>query len=187
MYIRFHFTGGRANYAERALACGRMLVDMKVSSREFLRLTTYEMNELVKTQLGGSRVDVDNERIPSMYNQSETLLQLCDHVEQDAWFIMSLMFKLLVLPLSKQISNITGGLLARVFAGGRSERNEYLLCHEFHRRKFIIPDKKGFEPKKSADGDDGEEGGDRKKGPRRKKPEYGGMWGQTVCCILRGG
>eukprot|EP00041_Stephanoeca_diplocostata_P033068 m.1082251 g.1082251 ORF g.1082251 m.1082251 type:complete len:1545 (-) comp24263_c0_seq2:139-4773(-) len=166
--------GGRANYAERALACGRLLVDMKVSSREFLRLTTYEMNELVKTQLGGTRVDVDNERIPAMYQQSETLLQLCDHVERDAWFVMSLLFKLLVLPLSKQIANITGGLLARVFAGGRSERNEYLLCHEFHRRKFIIPDKKGYEPKKSADADDGDDNGDRKKGPRRKKPEYSG-------------
>lgn len=174
-----HGSGGRANWQERALAGGRLLVDMQTSAREFLRLTSYDMTELVRTQLERKRVDIDAEVIPSMYSQSETLLQLCDHVEQDAWFIFTLMLKLHVLPLSKQITNITGGLLARTFAGGRSERNEYLLCHEFHRRKYIVPDKfKQRDDKKGGDddGDDDHEAAkaDSKKGPRRKKAEYAG-------------
>ena len=177
--------GGRANFAEKAAASGRLLVDLKISAREFVKLTTYEMQELVETQLQGKRVDVDSDMIPGMYQQSDTLLQLCDHVEQDAFYIMSCMLKLLVLPLSKQITNITGGLIARTFAGGRSERNEYLLCHEFHRKKYIVPDKKGWSPKTSSpginpDGDDagpggpGGGGGGSKKGPRRKKAAYAG-------------
>lgn len=178
-------SGGRANFAEKALASGRLLVDLKISAREFVKLTTYEMTELVQTQLQGQRVDVDSDMIPGMYQQSDSLLQLCDHVEQDAFYIMSTMLKLLVLPLSKQISNITGGLLARVFAGGRSERNEYLLCHEFHRKKYIVPDKKGWNAGKSSGGggqglnpngddDEGGGGGAAKKGPRRKKAAYAG-------------
>ena len=179
--------GGRANFAEKAAASGRLLVDLKISAREFVKLTTYEMTELALTQLGAARIDVDSDMIPGMYQQSDTLLQLCDHVEQDAFYIMSVMMKLLVLPLSKQITNITGGLMARTFAGGRSERNEYLLCHEFHRRKYIVPDKKGWTPKGGGfqgagvnpDGDGGPEGGGgggggSKKGPRRKKAGYGG-------------
>lgn len=170
-----HGPGGRANWQERAIAGGRLLVDMQTSSREFLRLTSYDMTSLVQTQLQRKRVDVDGEMIPAMYGQTDTLLQLVDHVEQDAWFVMTLMFKLHVLPLSKQITNITGGLLARTFAGGRSERNEYLLCHEFHRRKYIVPDK--FKPKENKIGDaedDDDDGSAKKKGPRRKKAEYAG-------------
>ena len=50
-----------------------------------------------------------------------------------------------LIPPYHQITNITGGLLTRTFGGGRSERNEYLLCHEFHRRKLIVPDRPSFQ------------------------------------------
>lgn len=169
-----HGPGGKANWQERAIAGGRLLVDMQTSSREFIRLTSYDMSELVQTQLQRKRVDVDGAMIPAMYSDSENLLQLVDHVEQDAWFVMTLMFKLHVLPLSKQITNITGGLLARTFAGGRSERNEYLLCHEFHNKKYIVPDKFQQQAMSKGGDDDEEGGGAKKKGPRRKKAEYAG-------------
>lgn len=174
--LTFGAGGGRANFASKAVASGRMLVDVKISAREFVRQTTYEMNELVERQLDKKtkREDLDADMIPSMFNQSETLLGLCDFVERDAYLVLTLMFKLLILPLSKQISNITGGLFARVFAGGRSERNEYLLCHEFHRRKYIVPDKKQWEIKKPDAGDDDVDGIGQKKGPRRKKAQYAG-------------
>lgn len=164
-------SGGKANYTERTLAVGRMLVDVKVSAREFVRQTTYEMDELVKVQLHKERQDVDPDQIPQMYQNSDTLMKLVDHVSQDSLFIFELMFKLMVIPLTKQITNITGGLLAKTFAGGRSQRNEYLLCHEFHKRKFIVPDKLVWQDKsKPEDGEDGA----KKSNPRRKKAAYAG-------------
>lgn len=46
-----------------------------------------------------------------------------------------------LIPLSKQLSNLCGHLWNRTFRGVRSERVEYLLLHEFHKLKYIVPEK----------------------------------------------
>ena len=45
------------------------------------------------------------------------------------------------LPLTKQLTNLSGSLWSRTLAGQRAQRIEMLLLHEFHSRKFILPDK----------------------------------------------
>jgi len=45
------------------------------------------------------------------------------------------------LPLSKQLTNLAGNSWNSSLQNKRADRNEMLLCHEFHKKKFILPDK----------------------------------------------
>lgn len=49
-----------------------------------------------------------------------------------------------MLPLTKQLSALSGQLWSRTLAGQRAGRIEMLLLHEFHSRKFIVPDKQSY-------------------------------------------
>jgi DNA polymerase alpha subunit A len=76
-----------------------------------------------------------------MFWNSESLINLVKHCETDSMLSAELMFKLEVLPLTKQLTNLAGNLWSRTLTGARAERNEYLLLHEFHKAKYIVPDK----------------------------------------------
>eukprot|EP00913_Durusdinium_trenchii_P029697 g27834.t1 len=54
----------------------------------------------------------------------------------------------LLRPLTRQLTNLAGNLWNASLQNKRAERNEFLLCHEFHRKKFVLPDKENAAQKK---------------------------------------
>ncbi|TDH69949.1 hypothetical protein CCR75_007564 [Bremia lactucae] len=79
-----------------------------------------------------------------LLNGPELFVKFLRHTLDDAMFVLHLMHKLEIVPLSKQLANLCGYLWTRTLEGNkRAEQIEYLLLHEFTRskHKFIVPEK----------------------------------------------
>lgn len=139
------------------------------------------MCELV---LGGSntRQEIDNEAaLNSWAKTRKGLMNYLNHCEADTYFIAAIALKVQMLPLTKVLTNLAGNSWARTLSGTRAERNEYILLHEFHKNKYICPDKiygKGKSHKVEDETMEGEESSDVKKKDKYKgglvfEPEKG--------------
>ena len=144
---------------------------------------SWSLSEMCELYLGhGSpRRELDNEvALKTWATSRDGLLNYLNHCEADTYFIAAIALKVQMLPLTKVLTNLAGNSWARTLSGTRAERNEYILLHEFHRNKYICPDKifgKGKQ-KMEEDAPEGEEGVDVKKKDKYKgglvfEPEKG--------------
>jgi len=142
---------------------GRLLCDLASdSAKMMITSTTWSLSEMCRGHLKHEREDIDPEDTASFFDGSvsspERLMTFVRHCEHDAHYQMAIASKVQILPLTKQLTNIAGNSWcvpqlayshnhsSRLFRnktlnGGRAERNEYILLHEFHRLKYICPDK----------------------------------------------
>eukprot|EP00602_Paraphysomonas_sp_CaronLab_P000598 CAMPEP_0185022260 /NCGR_PEP_ID=MMETSP1103-20130426/4977_1 /TAXON_ID=36769 /ORGANISM="Paraphysomonas bandaiensis, Strain Caron Lab Isolate" /LENGTH=1359 /DNA_ID=CAMNT_0027554251 /DNA_START=80 /DNA_END=4156 /DNA_ORIENTATION=+ len=131
--------------SDRDVASGRLLCDTYKAAKEFLRETTYSLGHLAASQLQVERQEVDPVDVPRYFFDSKSIVKLAIHTLNDAFIVQRLVLKLQVVPLTKQLTNLSGNLWARTMRGARAERIEYLLLHEFHNLKYIIPERKPFD------------------------------------------
>ncbi|KAJ0041257.1 hypothetical protein Pint_28022 [Pistacia integerrima] len=133
--------GSGASPGVMSCIAGRLLCDTYLCSRDLLKEVSYSLTQLAKTQLNKDRKEIAPHDTPRMFQTLESLLELIECGETDAWLSMELMFHLSVLPLTRQLTNISGNLWGKTLQGARAQRVEYLLLHSFHAKKFIVPDK----------------------------------------------
>lgn len=135
-----HFSSGK-DWAIADAISGRLLCDTYLSAQEHLRETTYSLTNLALTQLKMTRVEIEPMDTHRYFQNSQLIVSLARHTLNDAQLVQRLMFKLQILPLTKQLTNIAGNLWSTTMKGNRANRTEYLLLHEFHRLKYIVPEK----------------------------------------------
>ncbi|CAO1598471.1 DNA-directed DNA polymerase alpha catalytic subunit pol1 [Xanthoria calcicola] len=177
--------GGSSFFSERQLISGRLLCDIANDMGKSLmtKCQSWSMTEMSQLYLPNvpERREIDSEEaLKSWAKTREGLLNYVNHCEADTYFIAAIALKVQMLPLSKVLTNLAGNSWARTLSGTRAERNEYILLHEFHRKKYICPDKiwgKG-RSKVEEESPDGDEGVDVKKKDKFKgglvfEPEKG--------------
>ncbi|GAB5035819.1 dna polymerase alpha catalytic [Nannochloropsis oceanica] len=149
------------------LTAGRLMADTYLTAREHLRETNYSLGNLAATQLRllHPRAQIDPLQVPAFFGSSKLIVNLAQHTAFDAQLVQRLCLRLQLVPLTKQLTNISGNLWARTIKGNRAERIEYLLLHEFHNLKYVTPERHAFgarDPSKEQQG--GGKGGSKKAG-----------------------
>ncbi|OAL49430.1 hypothetical protein IQ07DRAFT_54889 [Pyrenochaeta sp. DS3sAY3a] len=175
--------GGGSVFAEKQLASGRLLCDLANDLGKSLmtKCQSWSLEEMCQLVLNKRREELDNEAaLKTWATTKEGLLNYVKHCQADAYFIAAISMKVQMLPLTKVLTNLAGNSWARTLSGTRAERNEYILLHEFHKNKYICPDKQWGKSKVKLEDEvaDGEEGVDAKKKDKFKgglvfEPEKG--------------
>lgn len=161
-----HYTLG-GNSAKKAanFSFGRLWTDTYLAAQDTVKVDSYTLAELVRTQLNLKLPPIDIDKIWSYYDSRQSLEQLVLSTNCSVALTYELMNRLQVLPLTRQLTNLAGNLWRKTLANSRSDRNEYLLLHEFHRQKFIVPDKVSFKKTNSQAS---------LSTSQRRKPQYAG-------------
>lgn len=169
-------------FAERQLMAGRLLCDLANDAGKsvMFKCQSWSLTEMCNLYLGGERRrDVDNDvALKTWAAEKSGLLDYITHMEADTHYIAALALRTQMLPLTKVLTNLAGNSWARTLTGTRAERNEYILLHEFHRNKYICPDKQFFKARAKAEDENEEEAGEGKKKDKYKgglvfEPEKG--------------
>ncbi|KAI0115214.1 hypothetical protein F4814DRAFT_311729 [Daldinia grandis] len=167
-------TGGNV-FAERQLMAGRLLCDLANDAGKSVmyKCQSWSLTEMCNLYLGGDvhRRDFDNDAaLKTWASDKSGLMDYITHMEADTYFIAALALSTQMLPLTKVLTNLAGNSWARTLTGTRAERNEYILLHEFHRNKYICPDKQFFKGRPKPE----EENNEEEATDSKKKDKYKG-------------
>ena len=162
-------------FAERQIMTGRLLCDLanEAGKSVMFKCQSWSLTEMCSLYLTGDnrRRDIDNESaLKTWATSKDGLMDYLSHAETDTYFISALALGVQILPLTQILTNLAGNSWARTLTGTRAERNEYILLHEFHKGKYICPDKQPFKGRQRLDDENQEEDG----GEGKKKDKYKG-------------
>jgi DNA polymerase alpha subunit A len=162
------------NSSRNEFTAGRLVVDTQQSAQELVHQANYTLKNLSSIYLKETVDEISANDVPQFFNTSKDLLRLVNLSLKDSHLSLKLMDSLLILPLTKQLTCLCGNLWSHSLRSARADRIEHLLLHEFHRRKFIVPEK--YRQKKQIIQEEEQQPDTARKDEKtaRRKPQYSG-------------
>ncbi|KAG7884903.1 hypothetical protein KL938_001160 [Ogataea parapolymorpha] len=112
---------------------------------------------------------------PQFAEDANLLLAAFNENSMSVKIIAEVAFRVQILSLSKQLTNLAGNAWAHTLGGTRAGRNEYILLHEFTKNGYIVPDKETRSQRQAAAAAAAlEQDGDESAATSNKKTKYQG-------------
>lgn len=137
---RKQFPNGRI--MKSGICSGRLICDTFTSTQEFLDgRSNYDLSTLTEDLLYKKYKNIDTSIIPKLWTNTKDILFILDHCQFNSSLVLELLIKIELLPLTLQLTCICGNIWQDSLFSQRALRNEYLLLHEFFKKKYIVPEK----------------------------------------------
>ena len=124
------------------IAIGRVVFDLCHSSKDFIKLDSYDIASLSLAVLNRIHHSYNQIQVRELLTNSTDSIILCMNnvlIECELLFILE--GHLNIIQLAYQLTILAGNVFSRTLLGGRAERNDYLLLHAFHSGNYILPNK----------------------------------------------
>lgn len=101
--------------------------------------TNYFLNDLCAELLPSGSVSLEEAPEDCTTLHLHAAHALTKHLHCQATHSIRLLCALQAIPLTRELSSLSGYLWSRALIGRRAERNDFLLAHHYLKHKFILP------------------------------------------------
>ncbi|AET40163.1 DNA-directed DNA polymerase alpha catalytic subunit POL1 Ecym_5409 [Eremothecium cymbalariae DBVPG len=128
----------------RDIFSGRLLCDVSNEMGQSLtqKCQNWELTEMyqVACQKDHKAIEINFNDVRFQEDVSLFVLALKENIFASK-IAAEIAFRIQILPLTKQLTNLAGNAWCQTLGGTRAGRNEFILLHEFNRSNYIVPDK----------------------------------------------
>ncbi|QLQ79695.1 hypothetical protein HG537_0C03430 [Torulaspora globosa] len=135
------------------LMAGRLVCDIANDMGQSLtpKCQNWELAEMYQVTCGVDRKPLDiNYQHPQYQEDASSMTMALNENIENCLIAAEVSFRIQLLSLTKQLTNLAGNAWSQTLGGTRAGRNEYILLHEFARNGFIVPDKGSNKVKKTS-------------------------------------
>lgn len=128
----------------KELMAGRLVCDIANDMGQSLtpKCQNWELAEMYQVTCEVDRKPLDiNYQNPQYQNDASSMTMALNENIENCLIAAEVSFRIQLLSLTKQLTNLAGNAWSQTLGGTRAGRNEYILLHEFARNGFIVPDK----------------------------------------------
>lgn len=126
------------------LMCGRLVCDIANEMGQSLtpKCQSWDLAEMYQITCGVDHKPVDINYQSAEYQEDGNCLAMAlgENIENSI-ITAEVSFRIQLLSLTKQLTNLAGNAWSQTLGGTRAGRNEYILLHEFSRNGYIVPAK----------------------------------------------
>jgi len=185
---RFGKNNVNTSFMIKEIFAGRLLCDISNEMGQSLttKCQSWDLPEMYDVVCKKKHIPLEiNWSNPQYAENANSLFMVLKENCANSLITAEIAFRMQILSLSKQLTNLAGNAWSHTLGGTRAGRNEYILLHEFNRNGYIVPDKETRQQRQAYQqqqqqqqqlmNDEGDEQQQQSSGNNKKSKYQGGL------------